>query len=61
MKNIEWRKEIPQNRRNENSPEVLVEKLPDLKVPKREIFDSVFLLQNNPSGPLIHNLKQFRI
>ncbi len=32
-----------------------------LKVPKHEIFDFVFLLQKNPSGPLIHNLKQFRI
>ncbi len=33
-----------------------------LKVPKHEIFDgSFFLHQKNPSGPLIHNLKWFRI
>ncbi len=28
-----------------------------LKVPKHEIFDSVFFASTNPSGPLIHNLK----
>jgi hypothetical protein len=32
-----------------------------LKVPKHEIFDFFFFAQKNPFGPLIHNLKQFRI
>jgi hypothetical protein len=33
-----------------------------LKVPKHEIFDGGFFLhQKNTSGPLIHNIKWFRI
>jgi hypothetical protein len=33
----------------------------DLKVPKYEIFDDVFLHQKSPYGPVIHDLKWFRI